>query len=173
MGPRLVLALAAAIAVAGPARAADQHSSPEVRAVKRLPNGRVRSCTISCALIGRDHPRARLALHRKGSYRATLASLDDGARRRVAAGEELTPDGHGAFWVSGDVEKTAFSTPLTLELDFGDDGLEGSEDRSSRWLITSAHFRGTLGPTSAPHVFAAETAPVQAPEPSLYFKFKD
>ena len=177
MIPRLAAVLAGvtlvAAATAAPARAADQHSAPDVRAVKRLPNGRVGSCRVSCALIGKEYPRARLTLHRRGAYADEVTALDDGVRRRVAAGVETTPAGRGALWVSGDVTKTNFSTPLELELDFGDEGLEGSEDPTSVWLVTSAHFRGTLGPASTPHVYAAETAPVQKPEGALYFRFKD
>lgn len=170
----LGLALAATT-LAAPAWAADMHTAPKVGKVVRAANGRVRSCQLTCTLVGTEHPTARVTLHREHDYDDDLPRMDDPTRRFVAAGVVRTPvSGRGARWVSTDVTKAGHVTPVVLDLDFGADGLEGSEEPAARWVLTSAHFRTAptvLGP--APHVFAAETAPVQRPEPSFYFRFKE
>ena len=166
-----LFAVALVALVATPAHALDRHTVPTVSKVKRNEAGRVVSCTVECALLEQSRGRfARLSLHQKGQYAATLSRLQDDARRKIISGTfKSRGKGNKALWVSDTIEKQGNSTPVSIAIDFGAAGLEGSDDPKAEFIFSSAHASMEFGPNVSPHVHAAETAPIQAPDATYYF----
>lgn len=158
---------------AAPAGATDRHTAPTISKVKRNAAGRVVSCTLECTLLetGRGS-NARLSFHRVGAYDKALPRLGDSARRQIISGtyrarsKALRP-----LWVSDDITKTGHATPVSLDLDFGPAGLEGSEDPTMEIVVASAHTHGKFSTRVDPHVHAAPTAPVVAPDKDYFVRF--
>lgn len=168
-----LLAVALVALAATSAHAVDRHTVPTVSKVKRNEAGRVVSCTVECAPLEQSRGRfARLSLHRKGQYDRSLSRMQDDARRRIIAGTfKSRGKGNQPLWVSPTIEKKGHSTPVTLDLDFGPAGLAGSDDPKAEFIFSSAHSAWEFTKNTSPHVHAAETAPIQAPDAAYYFTF--